>query len=269
MNYVAALPIRIRGKIAGAFQVYAPQAEFFDENEVRLLTQVSDDISFALTAIADQTERKRLEAEVIEISSREQRRIGQDLHDDLCQCLAGTEFSASALAKDLEAKSSPDAARALKIAESMRQSLGRARILARGLAPAVIEAEGLAGALRELAANSAEMFHIRCHYEGPENVQVRGNAEGLHLYRIAQEAISNAVRHGRASEVCLRLQSRDGHTLMQIQDNGIGIPQPLPLTPGMGLGTMRYRAEMVGGILDIRPGAEGGTEILCKFPILP
>jgi signal transduction histidine kinase len=168
MNYVAALPIRIRGRIAGAFQVYAPQAEFFDENEVRLLTQVSDDISFALTAIADQTERKRLEAEVIEISSREQRRIGQDLHDDLCQCLAGTEFSASALAKDLETKSSPDAARALKIAESMRQSLSRARILARGLAPAVIEAEGLAGALRELAANSAEMFHIRCHYEGPE-----------------------------------------------------------------------------------------------------
>ncbi len=269
LHYVAAFPIRVGGKVAGSFQVYAPRADFFDEIELNLLTQVSEDISFALTAIADLTERKRLEQEVLEISAREQRRIGQDLHDDLCQWLAGTEFSASALAKDLAVRSSANAARALKIAESIRQSLGRARMLARGLVPAVIEAEGLAGALRELANNSAEMFRIRCFYEGPEAVQVHDSARALHLYRIAQEAISNAVRHGCAGEVLIQLQPAGDRVAMLIRDDGAGIPQPLPQSSGMGLRTMRYRAEIVGAVLEVRPGAKGGTEILCTFPTQP
>ncbi len=269
LHYVAAFPIRIANEVAGAFQVYAQRADFFDQNELSLLTQVSDDISFALTAIADLTARKRLEQEVLEISAREQRRIGQDLHDDICQWLAGTEFSASALAQDLAKRSPANAARALKIAEGVRQSLTRARTLARGLAPAVIEAEGLAGALRELAANAGEMFQIRCVYEGPETVQVRDKGGALHLYRIAQEAISNAVRHGGSGEIAICIESLDDRISMLIRDDGCGIRQPLPQSPGMGLRTMRYRAEIIGGTLEIRPGVRGGTEILCAFPRQP
>jgi PAS domain S-box-containing protein len=216
--------------------------------------------------LRDITERQRLEHDVLEISAHEQRRIGQDLHDDVCQWLTGTQFLASALATRLAARSDADAARAEKIADGVRQANARARALAHGLAPAMIEAAGLAGALRELAANAAEMFRIRCIFDGPETVKVRDEVAALHLYRIAQEAISNAVRHGGASEVHLLLQPDEDHVTMLIRDNGSGIAQPQPETLGMGLRTMHYRAGIVGARLEIRPGASGGTEIACTFP---
>ena len=214
----------------------------------------------------DITERKRLEQEVLEISAREQRRIGQDLHDDLCQWLVGTELLSVVLANDLAEQSPANAARALKIAEGLRQAVVRARMLARGLAPAVIESQGLAGALRELASNAGEIFRIRCCYDGPDIVHVRDEVAALHLYRIAQEAISNAVRHGGAREVCVLLRPDGDRVSMLIRDDGCGLPRPLPQTPGMGLRTMRYRAASIGATLEIRPGASSGTEIACTFP---
>lgn len=216
--------------------------------------------------LRDITERKQLEREVLEISAREQRRIGQELHDDLCQWLAGTEFSASALAKDLARESPAHAPRALKIAEGMRQSLARARTLARGLAPTVIESEGLARALRELAANASKMFVIRCFYDGPETLRLRDEVAALHLYRIAQEAITNAVRHGRAREVGIFLQPRKAGVSMLIRDNGSGLPKRLAPSTGMGLRTMRYRAGIIGATLEIRSHAGGGAELVCNFP---
>ncbi len=213
-----------------------------------------------------EAERKRLEQEILEIGAREQRRIGQELHDDLCQWLTGTEYLASALANDLATRSPADAARALKIANAMRQGNARARTLAHGLAPAVIEAAGLTGALRELATSAGEMFRVRCLFDGPETVALRNEVAALQLYRIAQEAISNAVRHGAAREVHILLQPAGDRVTLLIRDDGSGIPQPPPETPGMGLRTMRYRAGIIGATLEIRPGASGGTEIACIFP---
>lgn len=225
-------------------------------------------VTGAVNMLVDITERRQLEQEVLEISAREQRRIGQDLHDDLCQWLAGTELLSKILARDLARESPAKAPQALEIAENTRQTLVRARMLARGLTPAVIGSEGLAGALRELAANAEGIFRIRCVYDGPDTVQVRDEVTALHLYRIAQEAISNAVRHGSAREVCMLLTSDEDRITMLIRDNGSGIPQPLPQTSGIGLRTMRYRAGFVGAALDIRPGATGGTEIACTFSTL-
>ncbi|MDB6170902.1 MAG: multi-sensor hybrid histidine kinase [Chthoniobacteraceae bacterium] len=211
------------------------------------------------------TERKRLEQEVLDISGREQRRIGQDLHDDICQWLAGIQLLSSALAKDLTETSPANATRALKIAENMGHVLSRARMLARGLTPTVIESEGLAGALHELAANAEEMFHIRCFFDDAAIVEVRSKTVVLHLYRIAQEAISNAVRHGMADEIFIRLEEHDEHLLLLIRDNGRAITLPLPRTAGMGLRTMRYRSGMIGATLDIGPGQLRGTEVACTF----
>ncbi len=216
--------------------------------------------------LRDITERRRLEKEVLEISAREQRRIGQELHDDICQWLAGTELSAGALALDLAEESPGLAARARKLAEGMRQSLARARTLARGLAPTVIESEGLARALRELAANAGDIFAIHCTYEGPENLRMRDEVAALHLYRIAQEAITNAVRHGGARAVGIFVQRQKDRISMLIRDDGCGLPEPLPSAPGMGLRTMRYRAGVIGATLKIHPGSHGGTEIVCTFP---
>jgi signal transduction histidine kinase len=216
--------------------------------------------------LRDITERRRLEHDVLEISALEQQRIGQDLHDDLCQWLTATEFLASALAKDLGNDFPANAARAQKIATTMRQANARARTLAHGLVPTVIEEAGLPGALRELAADTSEMFHIRCFYDGPESVPIRDPSSALHLYRIVQEAISNAVRHGGAHEVHILLQPDENGVAMLIRDNGSGIPKPQPETQGMGLRTMRYRAGIIGAKLEIRPRASGGTEIACTFP---
>lgn len=214
----------------------------------------------------DITERKRLEKEVLEIGAREQRRIGQELHDDICQSLAGTEMLSSLLSRELAEESSPKAPRAKKITEYLHHTLAAVRMLAHGLAPGVIESEGLPGALRQLAANAEEMFHIRCLCDCPDAVTVRNQIAALHLYRIAQEAISNAVRHGGAREVAIRVWSHGDRVSMLIRDNGCGIAQPIPQTSGMGLRTMSYRAGIIGATLDIRPETHGGTEIVCTFP---
>ena len=220
-------------------------------------------VSGAVNMLVDVTERRQLEEEVLEISAREQRRIGQDLHDDLCQWLAGTELLSKILAKDLHRTGHPSAPQAAEIAENMRLTLARARMLARGLTPAVIESEGLASALRELAANVEGIFRIRCAYKGPDILPVTDESAALHLYRIAQEAITNAVRHGGARSVRIFADVDDREMTLVIRDDGIGIEQPLPNTSGLGLRTMRYRASVIGASLDIRPGPNGGAEVAC------
>jgi PAS domain S-box-containing protein len=267
LHYAAVFPLRIAGKAVGSFQVYATRAVFFDEDELTLLTQVSEDISFALTAIDDATRRKQAEQDVIEISGHELNRIGQELHDDVCQWLAGTAFMAGVFAKRIARESPGNAAKAQEIADYTRHTLEALRMLARGLTPAVIQSEGgLAGALFKLATNVEELFHIRCRCDCAGTVELRDQTVALHLYRIAQEAITNAVRHGGAHEVHIILRSDEGRVSMVIRDDGSGIPQPLPQTHGMGLRSMRYRAEIIGATLDIRPGSHGGTEIDCTLP---
>jgi len=216
--------------------------------------------------LRDITERQRLEREVLEISAREQQRIGQDLHDDLCQWLAGTELVCSAVAKDLATENPVMAARVARITESLGQALNRAHRLAHGLAPSAIISEGLVGGLRALAASTEELFQIRCTYEGPEDVPVRDEVAALHLYRIGQEAVSNAVRHGGATEVLIVLRSDATGTSMLVRDNGRGISPPKSPRNGLGIRGMRYRAGIIGASLDIRPNVTGGTDVVCTFP---
>jgi len=218
--------------------------------------------------IRDITECKRLEREVLEIGGHEVRRIGQELHDDICQWLAGTSMLAAALAKDLAKESPANAPRAQEIEDYTKHTLEALRRVTHGLVPAVFD-EGLVGALRELAANVEEILNIRCRCEFRYEVRVRDQNTILHLYRIAQEAISNAVRHGGAKEVTLLLLPNKDRFSMMIRDDGCGISQPLPQTSGMGLRTMRYRAGSIGATLEICPGAKGGTEVVCTIPLKP
>lgn len=214
----------------------------------------------------DITERKLLERKVIETSNREQRRLGQDLHDDLGQWLTATHLEARALSMFLKPITDAGAARADKLVCWMGEALQRTRMLARGMAPAVIETGGLSAALEELAANTGQMFRGRCQYTCDETVNVRNPEAALQLYRIAQEAISNALRHGDASEVSIYLEAMDdGRGRLMIRDNGKGVPYPLPKTLGLGLRIMQYRAELLGANVDIAPSHGGGTEVACTF----
>ncbi|MDI1311819.1 PAS domain S-box protein [Prosthecobacter sp.] len=205
--------------------------------------------------------RRQLEAEILEISEREQRRIGQDLHDDLGQQLAGAWMMAEVLQRTLEAEKSPRHAEVKKIGGLLQKALAHTRGLARGLHPVAPEQGGFARALENLAAQSSELFGVRCRFEGREAVQIESEPAMMHLYRIAQEAVSNAVKHGRAATIRIRLTK----STLTITDDGGGLQSPAK-TEGMGLRIMRYRAEMTGGTLKVESGRRKGVVVTCQFP---
>ncbi len=216
--------------------------------------------------IRDITERKRLEKEILEISEREQRRIGQDLHDGLCQHLAGIELMSQVLEQKLARRSKAAAARAGDIAKNVRDAIGHTRLLARGLSPVTLESEGLMSALQELALNTEKIFRVTCRFDCHPPVLVSDYPAATHLFRLAQEAVSNALKHGRAKRILIRLKEERGRLALSIIDNGAGFPTQIPKSKGMGLRIMQSRAGMIGGTLAIERNATGGTSVTVAAP---
>lgn len=218
--------------------------------------------------VRDLTERKRLEAEVLEISDREQRRIGQDLHDGLGQHLAGIELMSQVLEQRLAGARSKEAGQlapeAAKISLHVREAISQARALARGLSPVVVESEGLMAALQQLADGASRMFRIQCEFDCDPPVLVTDHTVATHLYRIAQEAVSNAVKHGKTKAAQIRLRASGERIVLVIRDKGTGIPDRLPAGKGMGLRIMQYRAGIIGGSVVIQRHPEGGTSVTCS-----
>jgi two-component system, LuxR family, sensor kinase FixL len=216
--------------------------------------------------VRDITERKRLEREIIEISNREQQRIGQDLHDGLGQELSGIELMCQVLEQKLAAKSKAEARQVGEIGQHIRDAVAHTRKLARGLSPVEFEANGLMSALRELAAHAQTLFHIECRFECPEPVLIRNNVFATHLYRIAQESINNAVKHGKAKRVTISLKPVGGKFALTVTDDGIGFTNETKKNSGMGLNIMKYRASVVAAALEVRSGVDGtGTTVACIF----
>ena len=215
---------------------------------------------------AEIAERQKLERAMLTIAEREQRRIGQDLHDSLCQHLTGTALVAQALAERLEARHDKDGVRAHKIVDLVEESIAMARGMAKGLHPVDLEADGLMQAFEEFSAAASELFHVRCRFECPMPVLIHQPATATHLYRIAQEAVSNAVKHGKASEIVILLEENEEGVRLAVSDNGKGLPDPLPVHDGMGLRIMADRARVIGGRFAWGDGKPGGTEIACLVP---
>jgi PAS domain S-box-containing protein len=214
----------------------------------------------------DITERKRLEKEIIEISNREQQRIGQDLHDGLCQELAGIELMCQVLEQKLAAKSKAESKQVGEIAQHIREAISHTRKLARGLSPVELETNGFMSALQELAAHAQKLFHVECHIECPKPVLIRNNVFATHLYRIVQEAINNAVKHGKAKYIVISLKPFGDKIVLNINDDGVGFSNETKKSGGMGLHIMKYRAGVVNAALDMRPGVDGkGTTVICIF----
>ena len=205
--------------------------------------------------------RRQLEEEILNISEREQRRIGQDLHDDLGQQLAGAWMMADVLHRSLAAEKSPLNAAAQKIAELLQKALAQTRSLARGLHPVAPEQGGFAHALETLALQSGQLFGVNCLFEPRQPANIEDETVMMHLYRIAQEAVSNSVKHGRAKTIRIRLTP----TALSILDDGTGLQTPSK-SEGMGLRIMRYRAEMIGSTLSVKNGSHKGVVVTCKLP---
>jgi len=215
----------------------------------------------------DITARKQLERELLEISDREQRRIGHDLHDGLCQHLAGIEMMAQVLGKRLEAKNKDAATRAENISRLVRDAIVQTRALSRGLSPVMLEVEGLASALHEHALNMERIFGVHCTFDYDSPVPVPVPAMATHLFRLAQEAVSNAIKHGKATAISIHLKADPGWIYLGISDNGSGFDLTAPAgANGMGLRIMKYRAGMIGGTLTIESNPQGGMIVMCTAP---
>ena len=213
----------------------------------------------------EMAERERLERELLEISEREQHRFGQDLHDGLCQHLTGATLAGQVLQEKLAALNLPMAADAGKMVELVEEGINLSRRLAKGLYPVEIEADGLMLALEEYAATSSRLYQVDCRFECDSPVLIHDPATAGHLYRIAQEAVGNAIKHGRAKHILIRMEVSEEGVLLQVKDDGVGLPEPLPKTRGMGLRIMAHRSAMIHGSFQVRREPGGGTLVACEW----
>ena len=247
-----------------SFEFQLPWREGRRDFEARVAVCGTDEV---LAIVRDVTERKRLEEEVLEISARERRRIGHDLHDGLGQFLAGIALKAKVLEEDLSAESSPHKEASKKLVRLINNAIQQARNVARGLDPIDVEASGLAAALRTLARETEDLFHVTCNLHCGQTVLPVNRFAALQLYRITQEGISNAVKHGRPTQIEIRLATDATHVRLRIKDDGRGFRSGVATLTGMGLRIMHYRAHVIGGVLKIDSRPDRGTEIQCLVPM--
>jgi len=229
---------------------------FFDVDGTELVLQLGIDI----------TERKQLESEVLKAGEMERRRIGQDLHDSLGQTLSGVACLAQALHGRLRGREAAEAEEAARIRNLLAESVELTHSLARGLSPVGAGPDSLMVALKELASNVESMFGVCCVVRCDRPVTVDDALVVHQLYRIAQEAAHNAVRHGKATGIVISLEHIDGSVELKVTDDGVGMPHEPDESTGMGLRIMRYRANSVEALLTARGSPGGGTVVSCRLP---
>jgi PAS domain S-box-containing protein len=252
-------PIRLNKEVLGVIAVFSHEIQPLDKHLLHLLKDICRQVGQAMG-------RRRAERQLLEISEREQQRIGQDLHDGLCQQLAGIAYIASSLENNLANTSRADATIAARIAELSRTTAVQARQIARGLNPVKLGTTGLMAALTELVSSIQSMFCISCRFECRHRILVSDHETAVHLYRIAQEAIHNSVTHGKATEILVSLRRKPGGTVLSVSDNGCGFSWGGAESYGMGLENMNYRARAIGAQLEFPPRDRGGTVMLCTLP---
>jgi PAS domain S-box-containing protein len=211
----------------------------------------------------DITHRKRLEQELLDISEREQRRFGHDLHDGLGQRLTGLEMLSHALAEELKGHAPALASLAERLNRELRETVTQARLISHSLAPVQLHGDGLMRGLTELAASTSRLPGVTCRFVCDRPVQVHDLTVATHLYRMAQEAVNNALKHGRARAIDISLTERPDGLELSVDNNGRAIAPVRRPTGGMGLNVMRYRAEMIGASLAIESGKRKGVKVTC------
>ncbi len=226
--------------------------------------RVIERTSVIAKAVAD---RMLLEKELLAISERERRSIGQDLHDSLCQHLTGTALAAQVLGEKLASRNAPESQSADKVARLVEEGISMSRQLAAGLQPVEPSPDGLMQALQQFSETTSSLFNVNCRFECESPVLVRDNGVATHLYRIAQEAVSNAIKHGRAATVLVSLNVQEDGTALAIHDDGVGLPEEPLRRKGLGLGIMAYRANVIGAVFNVQRGRSSGSVVTCTVPL--
>src|SRR6185369_10675285 len=214
---------------------------------------------------ADEERLAKLQKEILEVSECEQRRIGRDLHDGLGQHLTALELLGQALVRRLKTAAPELVQPAQEITRHIRETITRTRLLSHNLSPVPLEADGLMLALSELAAGTQAMAGIKCDFVSAESVLVPDTNAATHLYRIAQEAVNNALKHSQAGEIGISLEEQDGSWRMSVTDDGRGFSLASEKHSGLGLRMMKYRAQLIGASLDLDSTPGKGVRITCAL----
>jgi PAS domain S-box-containing protein len=253
-----AFPILVGEKVAGVL-------EFFADRVIPPDQWISDAMLGVGMQLGRVIERAQFEEYLLSVAEDIQRRIAQDLHDDVGQELTGLELKAETLVEMLSATAHPAGRLAADVAVAVQRTRRKVRGLSRGLLPVELEEGLLVDALGRLAAGATPGAPIACTFFCSHPNPVFDNRVATHLYRIAQEAVSNALRHSGAKNIRIALDQEQGQAVLSIEDDGRGLPASAPQAAGMGLRTMRYRAGLIGGKLEMGPGPRGGIQIVCRF----
>lgn len=251
-----AFPIQVAGDVLAVF-------EFFSERDCRPNEHLTESMAAIGTQLGLFAMRKQMEWAMTELSTREQQRIGRDLHDQLGQQLTGVALLAKSLEREMRKESSPFAKRMADVARGLKDAQTQVRLLARGLSVVDVDAEGLMKALDDLARTSAARFQLDVRFIPKVRTLVRENEMAVELYRIAQEAVTNAAKHGTATRITIELTSNDDQIGLIIRDDGVGISDATRQRWGIGMSTMRYRANRLGGDLTVSRGPDRGTVVQC------
>ncbi len=217
---------------------------------------------------AEINERHYLEGALLETSERERQTVCHELHDGVCQQITGAMLQAKVLERTVAAGRTIAAQHLQAISVMLDGSLGQMHDLARGLSPGTLSAEALVPSLRDLARRTRETFEVACEVEAQEPLAELPPATATHLYRIAQEAVINAVKHGHPRQILVRLQSKGGQLLLEIDNDGQPLAQAAGDQEGMGLRIMRYRSELIGGTFALGLDPEQGVRVRCSVPLV-
>ncbi len=253
-----AFPVLVGQKVAAVL-------EFFSDRVIQPDGRITDAMAGIGMQLGRIVERADFEEHLLTTAEAIRRGIAQDLHDDVGQELTGLGLKAATLAEMLAAAETPAGKLAADVAVAVDRTCGKVRGLSRGLLPVELEEGLLADAIGQLVSLTTTGSRIECKFDCPHPDPVFEGPTAVHLYRIAQEAVSNAVRHSGASSIRITLDEENGETALKIEDNGEGLGSEAAQAGGMGLRTMRYRAGLIGGKLEVGPGPSGGTQVVCRL----
>lgn len=250
----------LKGKADGAQTARAIRYAIERQRAETELRRAQDELELRVA------ERKLLEKQILDIGETERQRIGQDLHESVGGLLTGAALLSKALARRLENKEIAEASAAEEVVGRINDAISRTRAISRGLCPLGIGATGLVAELAEFAAETTKRSGLSCHFQADDGFLIRDQSVASHLYRIGQEAVNNAIRHSEARHLRIRLARTGEQLLLEVRDDGKGLPVHRPTDKGMGLRTMKYRAEVIGGQLGVESSEGRGTVVSCLVP---
>jgi signal transduction histidine kinase len=255
-----AFPILVGDRVVGVIEFFLAEGTHRPEPEL------INALAACGTQLGRVVERERLERDIANATTNEQRLIGQELHDAVSQELTGIAILSERLREELHRSGVPQAEELDRLVPHLKTVQQQVRRISHGLMPVGVTPEGLMFALSRLAESEEQLCGVPCRFECPQEVLVGNSAAATQLYRIAQEAVQNAAKHAQASTVTIELTEDESAVELAVRDNGRGIVPEMLAGDGIGLRIMQHRASLIGARLVVYAPPGGGTTVLCSLP---